>query len=157
MQEDAARVSTGTPGLDDVVDGGLPPNRMYLVQGPPGSGKTTLSLGFLLEGVRHGEPVLYVTLSETGEEVQSVARAHGWSLDGVTLYEMSDTQDVRAEEDNTLFEPAEVELGPGTSGRVVVTKGLAAGDVIALRDPTRSVDQATGSGSAPASDKAAKP
>jgi circadian clock protein KaiC len=111
MQEAPARVSTGTPGLDDVVDGGLPPNRMYLVQGPPGSGKTTLSLGFLLEGARRGEPVLYVTLSETSEEVQSVARAHGWSLDGVTLYEMSDTQDVRAEEDSTLFEPAEVELG----------------------------------------------
>ena len=104
---------TGISGLDDILGGGLPRNRLYLIQGDPGAGKTTLSLGFLLEGVRAGEKVLYVTLSETVEELQAVARSHGWSLDGVTVHEMNvgDTRTLVDEEDNTLYAPAEVELG----------------------------------------------
>jgi circadian clock protein KaiC len=75
--------STGIEGLDDVLRGGLTPNRLYLVEGVPGSGKTTLALQYLIEGVRRGESVLYVTLSETEQELRGVAASHGWDLQGM--------------------------------------------------------------------------
>src|SRR6186997_1068861 len=76
---------TGVAGLDEILGGGLIPHRLYLLEGVPGSGKTTLALQFLLEGVRCGEPVLYVTLSETEEELQEVARSHGLSMSGISI------------------------------------------------------------------------
>src|ERR1700749_4373417 len=79
------KVSTGIVGLDQILRGGLPKNRLYVVEGSPGSGKTTMALQFLLEGIRQGETVLYVTLSETAEEPYEVARSHDWSLEGVHL------------------------------------------------------------------------
>src|SRR5205809_5713553 len=79
---DGPPVSTGIPALDDILRGGFTPSRLYLVEGNPGSGKTTLALQFLLDGVRRGESTLYVTLSETKRELVAVARSHGWSLDG---------------------------------------------------------------------------
>src|SRR6266511_1876801 len=79
---------TGVAGLDEVLSGGLPKGRLYLIQGNPGSGKTTLALQFLLEGARHGEPGLYITLSESKRELQAVAASHGWSLDPLTLFEL---------------------------------------------------------------------
>src|SRR4051794_30095283 len=91
-QRDALRAATGVPGLDDILGGGLPVHRLYLVQGTPGVGKTTLALQFLLEGVRLGERCLYITLSETEAEIHQVAQSHGWSLDGVTLYELSSAE-----------------------------------------------------------------
>lgn len=103
--------STGIAGLDDILRGGLPRNRLYLVQGDPGSGKTTMGLQFLLEGQRRGEAGMYVSLSETREEIVAVARSHGWSLDGLHLLEMTAAeQQLSLEEENTLFEPSEVEL-----------------------------------------------
>src|SRR5581483_1896133 len=83
------RASTGITGLDHILGGGLPRDRLYLVDGNPGSGKTTLGLHFLLEGARRGEPGLYVTLSETKEELEAVAGSHGWSLDGLTIHELN--------------------------------------------------------------------
>lgn len=75
---------TGVPGLDQLLRGGLPRDRMHLIEGEPGTGKTTLALQFLLEGRRVGEGGLYVTLSETTEELQHVAASHGWGLDDIT-------------------------------------------------------------------------
>lgn len=111
----APRVSTGIPGLDRILGGGLPAQRLFLVQGSPGSGKTTLALQFLLEGVRAGEACLYVSLSETPEEVQGVAVAHGWSLEGLTIYQAG-VDDAALGGANTLFEPSEVELGERMRG-----------------------------------------
>jgi circadian clock protein KaiC len=105
------RTPTGIPGLDDILVGGLPAGRLYLVEGSPGVGKTTLALQFLLDGVQKGERCLYVTLSETRDELDMVAESHGWSLDGITVVELSQVEDVLAgKAQNTLFQPAEVEL-----------------------------------------------
>src|SRR3954452_11713966 len=82
------RSATGIAGLDDVLAGGFIPHRLYLVHGDPGSGKTTLALQYLLEGQRRGEKGLYVTLSETREELTEVAASHGWNLDGLEIVEL---------------------------------------------------------------------
>jgi circadian clock protein KaiC len=104
-----ARASTGVPGLDEILGGGLPTNHLYLLDGEPGTGKTTLALQFLLEGARHGERGLYVTLSESSLELEGVAQSHGWTLDGVEVFELS-TADAPTVDEYTLFHPAEVEL-----------------------------------------------
>ena len=105
------RISTGIAGLDELLDGGLPAHRLYLIEGDPGTGKTTLALQFLLEGIRLGERCLYVTLSETAHELRGVAASHGWSLDGIDVFELS-RPDARApDEQYTLYHPSEIELG----------------------------------------------
>src|SRR6266849_1575066 len=105
------RVSTGIEGLDDILGGGLPPRRFYLVQGDPGVGKTTIGLQFLLEGERRHERGLYVTLSETREELTAVASSHGFDISRLALFELASTGErLDLEEQNTLFEPSEVEL-----------------------------------------------
>src|SRR5690349_2589086 len=108
----AAQQTTGITGLDEILGGGLPADRLYVVEGDPGAGKTTLALQFLLEGVRRGERVLYVTLSETLEELSDVASSHGWSLDGVDLLELNSLSErLQDEADYTVYHPADVELG----------------------------------------------
>lgn len=112
---DSPLLRTGVPGLDDVLGGGLTPGRLYLAEGSPGSGKTTIAMQFLMEGVRLGEAVLYVTLSETTDELQGVARSHGWDLQGVEIREMLPAQETLSpEEQYTVFHPSEVELGETT-------------------------------------------
>jgi circadian clock protein KaiC len=105
------RAPTGVAGLDSVLGGGLPRNRIYLVEGDPGVGKTTLALKFLLEGVEAGEKALYITLSETEEEVRAIATSHGWSLDGLAMFELSALgEQMRIDSENTIFHPSDVEL-----------------------------------------------
>ena len=106
-----ARCGTGVEGLDEILAGGLPRDCFYLVQGDPGSGKTTLALQFLLEGLRRGEKVFYVTLSETKKELLQVARSHGWSIDKIPILDVSAVENLlRPEAQTTVFRPSEVEL-----------------------------------------------
>jgi circadian clock protein KaiC len=107
-----SRATTGIGGLDDILGGGLPAHRLYVVEGDPGSGKTTFALQFLREGVRLGQKVLYVTLSETAEELHDVATSHDWTLDGIHLLELNALSE-RLEEDvnYTVYHPSDVELG----------------------------------------------
>ena len=103
--------STGIEGLDDVLAGGLTRERIYLVEGTPGTGKTTLGLGFLLAGAAQGEKGLYVTLAETEVELLAVAESHGWSLDPIDLVEMVPADGLGEDQEQTLLHPSEVELG----------------------------------------------
>lgn len=103
--------TTGVEGLDDILRGGLPRNRIYLVQGDPGVGKTTIALQFLLEGARKGENGLYITLSETTYELKSVADSHGWDLSSINLFDLSSLADhLPDDSSSTFFHPSEIEL-----------------------------------------------
>ena len=107
----STRSSTGVPGLDDVLHGGLLPNRFYLIDGDPGAGKTTLAIQYLLAGVQAGEKGLYVTLSETAEELREGAKSHGWSLEGIEIVELiAEDRDLTSGEELTMYHPSEVEL-----------------------------------------------
>jgi circadian clock protein KaiC len=108
-------LSSGIPGLDEVLLGGLVPHATYLVEGDPGAGKTTLGLQFLLEGVRLGEPALHITLSESEAELKSAAASHGWSLDGITIFELLNADEqASVQGEYTMFHSSEVELGEST-------------------------------------------
>ncbi|TXM97268.1 AAA family ATPase [Methylobacterium sp. WL64] len=107
----APRISTGVPGLDDILCGGMTPSRLYLLEGTPGTGKTTLALQFLRAGAARGEPTLYVTLSETGQELRASAATHGWSLDGIELYELVNEMGLDPDSEQSILHPSEIELG----------------------------------------------
>lgn len=113
MGDESAEVcTTGIPGLDEILRGGLPRNHLYLLQGKPGTGKTTLAMQFLLEGARRGEKGLYITFSETKKELEAVAQSHGWDLSPLSILELSaiSAQTGNAALQNTLFHPSEIEL-----------------------------------------------
>ncbi len=110
------RFATGIAGLDDILGGGLAPNHLYLVEGDPGTGKTTIALQFLLEGARRGQKGLYVTLSESKVELVEIAESHGWSLGAIDIFEMAAEEDhLKPEAQYTVFNPSEIELADTTS------------------------------------------
>lgn len=115
IEKDHILLKTGVPGLDDVLAGGLTSNHIYLLEGTPGTGKTTLGLQFLIEGVKNGQSGLYVTLSETGKELEEIAASHGWSLKGIDIHQMTSAEE-QLDLDNqfTMFHPSEVELNETT-------------------------------------------
>ncbi|MEO7940364.1 MAG: ATPase domain-containing protein, partial [Burkholderiaceae bacterium] len=109
------RISTGIEGMDYVLNGGLPAHQLYLIEGEPGSGKTTVGLQFLRAGVDAGEKVLYVTMSESKQELIAVASSHGWTLDGIDIFEIGSTAlDIAA--DQSVLHPSELELGETADG-----------------------------------------
>lgn len=111
VKEDVSRCSSGCGGLDNVLGGGLPAGHFYLIEGEPGTGKTTLALQFISEGIKHGEKVLYVTLSESRNELLAVARVHGLPPEESAILEVRPSeQDLKPEGQYTVFHPAEVEL-----------------------------------------------
>ena len=106
-----AVISSGNEGLDIILRGGLPSRRLYLVEGAPGSGKTTLALQFLREGIRIGEKALYITLSETREELAAVAESHGWDIDDFDIFEFSSASDIFGDgREQSILHPWEMEL-----------------------------------------------
>jgi circadian clock protein KaiC len=107
----STRCSSGCAGLDNVLGGGLPVGHFYLIEGEPGTGKTTLALQFIAEGLKRGEKVLYATLSESRDELMAVAENHGFAIDGSAVLEVRpNEEDLRPEGQYTVFHPAEVEL-----------------------------------------------
>lgn len=109
--QNAQLVKTGVAVLDDVLGGGLAKKRIYLLGGTPGAGKTTLSLQFLLEGVKQKESCLYITMSESKEELERVPKSHGWDLSNVHIFELISDEYLKAGGPNTFFHPSEIKMG----------------------------------------------
>jgi len=117
--ENYDRCTMGVEGLDMILNGGLPKNRLYLIQGDPGVGKTTMAMQFLMAGTAQGEKGLYITLSETKEEIDVVAKSHGWNLEGIEFYELSTIEaQIRNDSDSTFFHPSEIELNKTTEALI---------------------------------------
>ncbi|HWN06574.1 MAG TPA: ATPase domain-containing protein [Steroidobacteraceae bacterium] len=110
-----ARPKTGVEGLDDVLNGGLARNRSFLLEGSPGTGKTTIALQFLLVGAAAGERGLYVTMSETENELRTSAASHGWDLEDIEIYELAPPETLLTEEQQqSLLYSSDLELGETT-------------------------------------------
>src|SRR6188472_3451571 len=125
------RAKTGIEGLDNILNGGLVEHRMYLVEGNPGAGKTTLALQFLFEGIKNREKCLYITLSETKEELRAGAQSHGWSLEGIEIVELiAEESDLDGEAQITMYHASEVELAETTKRVLAAVEQLQPSRVV---------------------------
>jgi circadian clock protein KaiC len=124
------RASTGISGLDDVLGGGLPLHHLYLVEGNPGAGKTTLALQFLRRGADRDEKGLYVTLSETEIELRTVAGSHGWSLEGIEVFELVSAEGLGPDAEQSILHPSEIELGETVRGVMAAVDRLKPARVV---------------------------
>lgn len=114
---------TGVDGLDDILAGGFSRGRLYLLEGSPGTGKTTLATQFLIEGATQGERCLYITLSETEDEMRESARSHGWDLAGIDIFELIPADGLLAEEQRqSLLYSSDLELGEITERMIAVLR-----------------------------------
>jgi circadian clock protein KaiC len=104
------RISSGDDGLDEILGGGLPRNRLYLLRGAAGTGKTTLGLQFLMRARDAGEPVLYVTLSQSEAELREIASSHGWDLEGIAVQSLAASDEIRDISEQTIFQSADLRL-----------------------------------------------
>jgi len=112
-------IPSGIGGLDDILRGGFPRGCLFLVTGTPGTGKTSLAMQFLLEGVANKERSLYISLSESRPEIAKVARSHGWNLDGLEMEELIPSEkNLSADAQLTVFNPSEMELGETTEALI---------------------------------------
>jgi circadian clock protein KaiC len=111
-----SKAKTGISGLDNILSGGFSRGHLFLVEGAPGTGKTTVALQFLLEGVKAGEQCLYITLSETERELRESAASHGWKLDGgIEIFELLPPESVLdSEQQQSLLYSSDLELGEAT-------------------------------------------
>src|SRR5215203_4284255 len=108
-------VPTGVSGLDHVLKGGFRRKGFYLLQGDPGSGKTTVALQYVLNRLKAGEPSLYITLTESREDLENAARSHGWSLDALEVCDLTKSAaNLAGEPESSVFHPSETELGETT-------------------------------------------
>ena len=103
-------VSSGISGLDEILRGGLPASNLYIVQGAPGSGKTTAALQFLRAGAANGERCIYVSLSQTRAELEAIALSHGWTLEGIRVEELAASDSIQGASDQSIFQTAELRL-----------------------------------------------
>ena len=117
MLDVLGKSASGVPGLDDILSGGFTKGSLFLIEGSPGTGKTTLALQYLLEGVAAGDRNLYITLSEGRQELIEAAATHGWSLDGIEIYELV---------------PPELSLDPSREQSVVYSSDLELGETVRL-------------------------
>lgn len=125
------RLATGIAGLDDILGGGLARNHLYLVEGDPGTGKTTIAMQFLMEGIRCGQKGLYVTLSESKAELQEIADSHGWSLDEIAIFELvPDEAQLKPEAQYTVFNPSELEMTDTTNAVMAEVERLEPARVV---------------------------
>ena len=115
MADTGTKAALGVQGLDDITAGGLQRGRLFLLEGSPGTGKTTIALQFLIEGAAQGERSLYITLSETEGELRASAQSHNWSLDGIDIFELVPPESLLDEDQQqSLLYSSDLELGETT-------------------------------------------